>query len=502
MVLLKWLALFLLLLTVPSFGRGGYNTTFDPNSEGGGWACFRSAASGTCGGATAHFSNAACDGVTDDTTALLDWISYGIGLGATRAKLYIPPGSNCFISSASCLTTTCTAGDLGIQNALVWGYGATFNNLQFGGLTFFQDNLHNAYIQSANIGDTCVTLLTAGDASIFTNGAAVLISGLSVQKGGDPPNFAYYEQHVITSISGTTTKVICFDGSLINQYLSTWPQIDDKHTGGPAAIYLMQPSWNARLEVHGLTVTNPNQINIEGRTTILYDLSIPSAGPTSLNSVWFFGGRIVSVEWDKNITFAEMFRTVGGSPSFQSGSPRNLILDSTHWSSSFNGTAQNATIINSSTATELRVAPNAFGQGQNLTVIGSTYPLASSSNRNIALAAMTYDGAGTLSIPHVSGSINSAWADFIPGATYYLGASDGSDVSTPHTTFVSTAVTDDGTNLKLSITCQQNCASMPAALPTATCSGLACSTFAIYSLTSATQQFTGASPNLLGFVAH
>src|SRR6202021_2839934 len=109
-------------------GRGGYNVTFDPNSYGGGWTCFRSSASGTCGGATAQFFNAACDGTTDDTTALLAWITFGVGQGASQAKLYIPAGSKCNFPGVSCLTTTCVTGDPVIQNALIWAYGAIANN--------------------------------------------------------------------------------------------------------------------------------------------------------------------------------------------------------------------------------------------------------------------------------------------------------------------------------------------------------------------------------------
>lgn len=54
------------------------------------WACVRSAASGTCGGATAVYYNAVGNGVVDDTTAIQNCLT---ALGSTIYTCYFPAGT-------------------------------------------------------------------------------------------------------------------------------------------------------------------------------------------------------------------------------------------------------------------------------------------------------------------------------------------------------------------------------------------------------------------------
>src|SRR5262249_17219325 len=126
-------------------------------------------------------------------------------------------------------------------------------------------------IASTNIGDMSVTLLNAGDASNFAVGNWVCVCGLELQHGGFPPNFQFYEYRLITNISGTT---VTLNAPLANQYLSTWPQNDTKD--GPAAIWLMDSTWNSNVAIYGLTfIANP-QFDAAGRTVALYDVVLPA----------------------------------------------------------------------------------------------------------------------------------------------------------------------------------------------------------------------------------
>lgn len=476
----------------------GLNTIFDPNSFGGNWTCFRSLASGTCDGATTHYFNAACDGTTDDTTARLAWISYGIANPSPSPKLFIPPGSKCRFVTNGCLITTCNPGDPAIPSSIIWAYGAyATEEIAFGGLDWYADGAHSAYFQTANIGDTNLILKTAADASIFAVGNWVKVTGLTLQKGGFPPNFQFFESHKITAITGTATKVITLDGPLINRYDSTWPQIDDVLTGGPAQIYLMQPSWDAELDVYGLSTLALNQqVVVRGRKTILHNVNFASGvAPSSNHEVRFLGGEVSSPEIDKDIDFMEMTGVTGSTLTFQSPSPYNVVVSVSNFRVSINGVAKNATLSSSSTPF-LRVGTTGFGYGGSLNVNSTTFATADSARGdNIAISALSWDGAGTLSIPNNSGVINNAWALFVPGATYYIGDNAGVDDSSPHTTFHVTSVTSNGTTTFYGT-------DIPAgAFPTPTCGGFMCSTIVIYSLTGLTQTNTGSSPSLAGFVA-
>src|SRR6267154_561942 len=134
---MRRLLLLLLLLfnsSVIAGGRGGHNTVFDANLLGGGWTCFRSAASGTCGFATTNYFNAACDGATDDSSALSAFVTYGVAQNPGLVKLYIPSGSRCTFTTFfnGSTSPTGTAGSTPIKNVIIWGYGATVSNWGFG----------------------------------------------------------------------------------------------------------------------------------------------------------------------------------------------------------------------------------------------------------------------------------------------------------------------------------------------------------------------------------
>lgn len=487
-------------------GRGGYSTTFDANPYVGpaNVSCLVAAIAGICN--TGY--GAACNGVADDSTALANWRIASIAANPARAVLYMaPPGSRCNFLTCAVLTTAAPGGCSGdpssILNAVVWMYDVNVNNIWFGGTDFYTaDEIHGALIQSASIGDTVLNLVTPAQSSRLSVGNYIYVDGLSLEKAGNPPSWQFYEIHVITAIN---SGAITIDSPLQHQYLSTWPQIDDFNTGGPAAIHILQPSWNVNLEVHGGTVTGPNQTNVIGRNISVYDTTFGTGGsaPSSSASVFYFGTS-GATELDKNNLLMVFYRhSFSGNLTIQSPSAAKTIIDSVVLGGSLNGTAGASTIITNSKfgttvpMTGIRVGPNAFGAGGSLNISGTTFLTASSAiNLSILLTALSWDGAGTLSIPNNSASINTAWAIFVPGATYYLGESDGTDSSIPHTTFHVTGITTDGTTTFYAT-------DIPAgAFPTPSCGGQSCKTVAVYSLTSVTQSFTGSSPSLANFAVH
>lgn len=260
---ISWLLLFCGLLCSSAAiagGRGGHNTTFDCNVWGGSCACWMSAASGKCGNATAHFSNAPCTG-GDDSAALADWISYGHGLGATRAVINIPDGcvegvfgGNGNSSFSADLSVHCagfgTNPDTTIQNAVIWGYGTTFASFQFGGQGIFGNQYPTTIetncianggpsntsplIQAPNPGDTTVTVITPSDLTCspscggtnknISPGDWIVLSALGTQGCGSAPiNPAIWEWKLITAVNYSTGLVALNEPVKNSGYKTTYP---------------------------------------------------------------------------------------------------------------------------------------------------------------------------------------------------------------------------------------------------------------------------------------
>ena len=181
------------------------------------------------------------NGTTDDSPAVLRWLAWAQAQGSTPVELYMPP-LNYHFAGTSALTN-------GLINATISGYGASVDSLFIGDI----NNLPQGYSDSARIqtvaaGATSVTLANAADASIFSVGQWILVTGLGLQTAPCfPPNFQYNEYRQITGISGST---ISFADGLRFSYESTWPQIDMNHAnaidlGGPATIYGLSPAFNS-----------------------------------------------------------------------------------------------------------------------------------------------------------------------------------------------------------------------------------------------------------------
>jgi hypothetical protein len=488
LIVLAWFHLVLVVaFVVPCSVHAAAHGTpvFDPNSLGGNWACFRSVASGTCQGATAQNFNAACDGVTDDSAAMTAWLTWAVANGAAQSKLFIPPGCRLHFPSALSFLWDGTVGHAGVQNAIIWAYNVVADQVAFRGDTFFQDKVHSSRINTANINDTTVTLVTPAEASRFSIGDWVCISGLSLQTVGNPPNFQFFEFRTITNIVG---GVISLSSALTKQYLSTWPLADPAGSlsfdmGGPATILKMSPSWNTTSSIYGLTVTagSPGNVLSAGRQLAHYSvifngpINVPSVGVDISYHYSRLGG---ATEVDKEISNLTFDHVSGGQLIFQSASVDNATLNNVVLTDSLNGTANN-TVINNSTFTDfassgqiLGAGSTSFGASTSLSVTNTTFATALGLAQRILASQLTYS-SGTFQIANNSANFNQMVEWAVPGKKYYIASHDRTHCA-PNIVFTITTVRQDATNTYAdtgSWTSAGSGIATPGSLPTPTCNG-------------------------------
>lgn len=488
---------FLLFCSLPAFagGRGGHNTTFDQNSNGGGWKFLDSDYGAVCDGNPA---NAA----TNDA-AIQSWLAFGAGQGGALAKLKTPPG-RCVVTNGALCADVTRANNNVVQNALIWAYGTTFTNAWIGGFGYPSSQLgvsNSALIQAATTGDASLAFVNASDASLFSVGDRIAITAEATQTFGSPVSHSIFEYNLITSITGTTTKVAALASLVKNSgYKTTYPQLDtggggNLNQGGPATIYKMDPEWNTNCRILGLTIDNPAaQVNAIGRELYLLDVTFNgSLAPSASGAVWinYYTGLGNSIEVDKNIPLWSQYNSNVAGIAIQNASVNQLLL--TGGSSNFiSGTPINITVTNHKTA-GIRVAPvNGGGMTLSTTLDGVTFTSADFGPRAVNISAFSTSGSPlTLTIPKASGSYNTSTILWVAGAKYFLGDSDGSNSCTPSNTFTVSDIVDAGANVNI----VTNLSSIPV---TNICGGniRPPSTFAGYQTQALTQKFSGPA-NLL-----
>lgn len=461
-------------------GRGGHSTTFDPNLYGGGWKNILD-------------FNGTCNQAAHDA-----WITYGVARNPAQTNLYIPPGTVCNWPTCANLTDSCPSGGgaPGVQNVAVWAYGVTFSSeIRIGGWTFFGDGTHSARINSANIGDTSVTLITPGDASKFSVGSWINVNGLELQYGGFPGNWQFNEYRLITAINGST---ITLNAPLKNSYSSAWPLADIGNIGGfddggPASIYLMEPSWNVNLTALGFSVLAPSQLVVTGRSVAVYDSVIVNYAPSASIYNWLFFSNIIGSEVDKDIELLEFVQSkFNNNITIQSASITKLVLYEVN--AILVGTGQNNEIYGGNIAAA-NIGPLAFGVTSTVSVDGANIQSAAALPGPLLAASAFSFSAGTLSLP------NSArdWQWGVPGHKYYFGDSDGTNNAIPSTYFTIGAITQDVTNTYFTMT---SCSwgSCSGSLPVPVCNTHSCPMYVPYAAQTITQKFTGPA-NLTPFQA-
>lgn len=441
-------------------GRGGHNTTFDPNSYGGGWTTIN------------------CTG--SDATTLANWQTAAIAANPATANLRLIGG---------CVTSNDLGFLSGIQNPTVWGYGATVNRIKIGGGgTSFGTS---ALIQTVSAGASAVTLTTASDISKVSLGMRVAIAGLELQgTGGFPPNFQFFEYKIITNITGSVGSppvVISLESPLGNSYLSTWPT-PPSAGDGPAALYPMDSSWDTNVKILGLTIADPQcgQVVTTGRNIQLWDMVFPACGVnnpgiavTISQSVWVFNSQIGSSENDKEVSFLGMINIAGDALNTQSASIGTLLVQGASLSRQMFGTPLNATISGLKTPL-LAVGPNGYGAGSSVSIDGSTIASGRASGQFAFASSLTFS-SGTFSLPIGDPNRFVMWQMGVPGHKYFRGDAASFTKSTPPLDFTITAVRQDAsfiywdTDIGNSLpSCSANCAN-----------------YVSYSAATITQKFSG-----------
>lgn len=457
-------------------GRGGHNTTFDPNSYGGGWTTIT------------------CDGTLADNAAYVAWRTAAAAANPALAKLRLvpsAPGIYCSTGGEGANNALLTQG---IQNVIIWGYGATVSAAYIGGTGFQSDASNtNSAIQTVSAGSSTVTLVTAGQISRYSVGDWIAVAGLSLQNAGYPPNFQFFEFRLITAINGAT---ITLNKPLTQDFLSTWPSMTVNGgtiTAGPAMIYKMGDSWNTNIKILGLTVgVQLSQTGVIGRAVHLSDMVFLDGDGltvTASENVFIDHTSLNSSELDKAVELLVLDRSWGNLLLIQSSSINKMTISNSKFFGSLSGlsvvgTSKDVDIINSYLG--VYKPGQQYGVGNSLLLDGvyavspgggnaPTTPLA------LPIASVSYS-SGTITIPNASSDAYIAWAWGVPGYKYYIGGTHG-DFGTPLTGFTITAVTQDGTNTYFatgSWTQAGSSIATPAVLPSVTCGVVGCPSLVSY----------------------
>jgi Pectate lyase superfamily protein len=398
---------------------------------------------------------AVADGTTDDSPALDRWLAWGQAQGTAPIELYMPPG-NYHFASDNFLTA-------GLYNVTISGYGATVDSLYIGtpNLLDIDDFDHSARIQTVSAGARSVALITPADASKFSVGQWVLVSGLELQGGTGgqptfPPNFQFFEYKQIVNISGS---VVTFASPLANSYESTWPVVSDPgghanaDLGGPATIYALGPAFDAQQTILGLEVTassfDGSVFMDAGRSLVLDGMKFdglgpaPSMGQSVVIRNSYFG---TSNEIDKVLSYLEYDNCTGQMLLVQSPTPTTLVIKNSTFDHLV-GTGQNTSIENSTIGT-MFAGPAFFGAGESLSIVNSIIVTAKQSVQAIIPSQVSFN-KGTFRVANASPDAHDVYRWAVPGHEYFFAYYDGAihatDDSGHITTFKVLDVRQDAT---------------------------------------------------------
>lgn len=361
--------------------------------------------------------NATCNGIADDAAAFDTFHSTANTFQSSHPgkliELFIPSGKTCLF-----LTTVGSSQNWaqGLKKLVVSGYGATLSDGGTGTGFFTGAGSHagisqvtpNAFalLNTVTAGSTCVTTITAGNASKWTAGDWALISGIDLQGGGFPPNFGFFEYVQIAS-SNAGTGQVCFQAALKYAYKSTWPSYTTGQTpylGGPATLYAFDnQDWDIQVEYKGMTISQAGTTLGPGRDVTFTDVTAGNGAliPTQ-NASWKFinGSQAgLQIEIDKVIGTAIFQNTTVKTIDFQSASVQDFqLINSTVTNLNGNGIK---TTISGSTIASFQVGAHSYGASGE--VIASNSTLSAISSGGAGLASINLRGtwaSGQLTVPH------------------------------------------------------------------------------------------------------
>ena len=123
--------------------------------------------------------------------------------------------------------------------------------------------------------------------SIFANGAKAMMTGWVNQAYwgapyGFPSNNHWFEYLTVASTNSTTHQV-CFTTPLTQTYKASWPQYNtgsqfEVDPGGPATLYVLDPSWELTHVYKDMTIDNPSfQTTANGRNITYQNVTVTGA---------------------------------------------------------------------------------------------------------------------------------------------------------------------------------------------------------------------------------
>jgi hypothetical protein len=290
-----------------------------------------------------------------------------IGNGQPRVTLNSTTG----LTTGDTLYLTGVTGSGGLPsavNGLRWI--KVINGTQ---IDIFQSDFNGAYTSGGTGGGDRTSLTPAG--------SKVMMSGYVLQAYwgkpyGYPSNPHWFEYKTVTSTNSGTHQV-CFDSVLTNSYKSTWPQyntgnLSEVDPGGPATLYLLDPTWELTHVYQNFTVDNPNfQITANGRNITWSNVALGGvycAIPTQNEThTWVnVSGPSCDIETDKivgtwSISGGSLDRVVVQSSSMDLIAIDGLTVDS--W---FN-TSKRLTLANSTLGT-FRAGTGIYGAATETTI--------------------------------------------------------------------------------------------------------------------------------------
>lgn len=228
-----------------------------------------------------------------------------------------------------------------------------------------------------------------GDRTSLTPvGSKVMIAGWVNQAYwaapyGYPSNPHWFEYKTVTSTNSTTHQ-ICFDSPLVNTYKETWPQYNtgsqfEVDPGGPATIYVLDPTWEASIEFRDLNVFAPNgQTTSNGRTITFRNVKMEGhhcAIPTqNVTHNWInVDASTCNIETDKIVG---VWNITGGSIkkiNIQSSSMDTINVNGTAVQQWF-GSPKTLNMANVTATTTIQVGTLAYGASDESLCVNCTTP--------------------------------------------------------------------------------------------------------------------------------
>ena len=178
------------------------------------------------------------NGIADDTEAFTNFNIWAISQPA-----------NCSITLNFGIGKSyiCSNGlwPLNINNLIVNGNGSSYKmvngyiNTANGVLSSSSVFIINSLINTTTIGSPIV-ITSASDSTLYSVGEMIMVASFDTQFLSMPPNYKYFEYHVIKSIN-TSTGVITLDDNVIYKHQSDFPYANNGTTSdGRARIYKIE----------------------------------------------------------------------------------------------------------------------------------------------------------------------------------------------------------------------------------------------------------------------